>query len=132
MTADPFIRRAQFVNQADLIRSTPRQSFASEQAKMMMGRGNLMAGKDIRANASVQCSKCGRWHRPGTVCPRLAKTVDLDALLNPGLLAKGVVATKPKSGNPYHDSRTGQFTGQASSPGGAKAASSGWTVHPEG
>lgn len=126
----PPIHRASFVDGGLLLRSTPRQSTASEQAKRMMGPGNLMAGKDIRANASVQCSKCGRWHRPGTVCPRMVKAHDVDVLLHQGL-EKGVVKTKPKSGNPYHDSRTGKFT-SAGGGSGPKAASSGWTASPDG
>jgi hypothetical protein len=126
----PPIRQASFV-QVDLMRSTPRQSTASEQAKRMMGPANVMAGKDIRANASTQCIKCGRWHRPGTVCPRMAKTLDIEALLHHGLLEKGVVTTKPKSGNPYHDSRTGKFAARGGG-GSPKAISSGWTADKDG
>jgi len=44
----PILRGAPFVNLMDLVRSTPRQSFASEQAKQMMGAGNPLSGKDIR------------------------------------------------------------------------------------
>ncbi len=72
----PILRGAPFVNHADLLRSTERQSFASEKAKQMMGAGNPLTGSAKRATASTACPNCGRWHRPGNLCPNTMKSLE--------------------------------------------------------
>jgi len=66
------IKPASFINQCDLIRSN--SSFADEKAKQMMGAANPLIGSDIRKPASTFCSGCGRWHRPGNMCPATNKS----------------------------------------------------------
>lgn len=71
----PITRSAVALTQADLSKATPRQSFASEKGKQMMGAGNPNTGADKRATASTACPSCGRWHRLGTMCPNTKKAM---------------------------------------------------------
>ena len=99
-------RTATFLH-PDLLKASA--SYAKEKAKQMMGAGNPLTGSEIRKPASTFCSACGRWHRPGNVCPSATKS-------NP-FVAKGskVSYADVQSGNPYRNG--GQFGQQ---PGGKK------------
>jgi hypothetical protein len=80
MSRTPFIRSASFLV-PDLLRATPRQNFSSEKAKQMMGAANPLTGKDNRAGASTYCPGCGRWHRPGNLCPNTKKSLESASLV---------------------------------------------------
>lgn len=62
-----------FINRGDLQRS--QASFANKKAKQMMGAANPLTGSDIRKPASTHCTACGRWHRPGNLCPAAKKSM---------------------------------------------------------
>ena len=41
-----------------------------------MGTGNPLTGSATRKPASTSCGACGRWHRPGNICPNIKKSAE--------------------------------------------------------
>lgn len=92
-----------------------KSTFAKEKAKEMMGAGNPLTGSEIRKPASTFCSGCGRWHRPGNVCPNTMKSHE-------PLIWKGdVIHGEVFSGNPYRAAENGQFGAHPGGPDGLQA-----------
>ena len=106
MKRSPLTRSAPFLD-SRLLKA--RTTFAGNKAKQMMGAGNPLTGSATRKPASTYCSSCGKWHRPGNVCP---------ATKAMPLVHKGdnVSHIDVLSGNPYR--AMGKFAAQPGGPEG--------------
>lgn len=105
-----YTRKANYINMADLYRS----EFAAAQAKRMMGVANPITGADIRKPGSTNCSSCGKWHRPGNICPA-TKSFQETEREHPGSLhAENLLSFQPEKKDPKeHHEQAEDFVDQS-------------------